>query len=311
MRKLLYTLILLTCFGLTSQAQETTVYYHNNNIVTKNTDSATYYIKFNKQDDGSFAFQRYCMDNVLKEKGTIQNTTTLIKEGEISTFYTNGNLMDKSNFIAGLPSGIQTHYFADGTINYKIIVNSAGYGFTNQAESETKYLFCATPDHQVILEDGNGYFKAYNEQLEVIQEGAAVNTIPDGTWKGYENNQLAFTEVYKNGVLIKGENFSSDGNVYQYAQRTKRPEPKGGINSFYEYISASLQNAYGIDAKVMMKFTVDPSGNLKNIEVVNSSNSRVNSLAISALKNAPKWKPALEQGKPVQFAYYMPINIKN
>ncbi|MBU0697016.1 MAG: energy transducer TonB [Bacteroidetes bacterium] len=311
MRKLRYTLTLLVCFGFLTQAQETTVYYHNNNEITKNTDSATYYIKFSKLDNGSFAFQRYCMDNILKEKGTVQNISTLIKDGEITTFYTNGNIMDKTNFIAGLPGGIQIHYFADGTVNYKTMVNSAGYGFTNQAESDTKYLFCATPDHQVILEDGNGYFKAYNDQLEVIQEGAVVNTFADGTWKGYENNQLAFVEIYKNGVLIKGENFSLDGNVYQYAQRNRRPEPKGGINSFYNYIASSLQSAYGIDAKIMMKFIVDPSGNLKNIEVINSSNKKINSLAISALKNAPKWNPAIEQGKPIQFAYYMPINIKN
>src|SRR6476659_6303451 len=146
MKKLFYTLIFSVCMGLTSQAQETTVYYHNNNEVTKSTDSATYYIKFSKLDDGSFAFQRYCMNHILKEKGTVQNISTLIKEGEIATFYPNGNVMDKTNFIAGLPSGIQTHYFEDGTVNYKIIVNSAGCGFNNKAESETKYLFCATPD---------------------------------------------------------------------------------------------------------------------------------------------------------------------
>jgi protein TonB len=111
--------------------------------------------------------------------------------------------------------------------------------------------------------------------------------------------------------LIKGENFSLDGNIYQYEQINKRPEPKGGIISFYNYMASSLKSTYGIHAKVMMKFTIDPSGGLKNIEVVNSSDNSVNSFVISALKNVPEWSPALEKGKPIQFAHYMPLNIKN
>jgi hypothetical protein len=98
------------------------------------------------------------MNHILKEKGALQKISTSIKEGEITTLYTNGNIIDKTNFIAGLSGDIQTHYFADGTVNYKIIVNSAGYGFTKQAESEVKYLFCATPDHEILI-DGNSYLK--------------------------------------------------------------------------------------------------------------------------------------------------------
>lgn len=313
MKKIYYTLILLISFSVGLTAQETTVYYRNNNMAVKSSDSATYYIKFKSAENGLISYNQYCMNNVLYQKGTFQNINTLIKEGEITTFYHNGATKDITNYVAGLPNGVQTHYFANGNINYKLINNSAGYGFSHQEVSSVKYLFCASPDKKIILEDGNGYFQSFNDDLSIAQEGKVKNTIADGEWKGYENNRIAFTEVYKNGQLIKGESFETDGKIYAYEQRNKRPEPKGGISNFYNYVASSFQDISGANAKVMMKFIVDANGSLKNVEVINSSASdkKINALAISAIKNAPKWNPALEQGKPVQFAYYMPINIKN
>lgn len=309
MKKLFYTLLFLASMSLALQAQETVIYYHNNNIVTNNKDSATYYIKFNHPENGAIQYERYCMDNLLKEKGTVQSIATLIKVGTNTTYYPNGNIKDITNYVSGLPNGIQTHYYKNGNVNYKIIINSAGYGYANQPESNIKYLYCATPDQKVILEDGNGYFMTYDDNLEIIQKGAVKNTSADGIWEGFENGRLAFVENYKDGNLLNGQSYGLDGKVYAYKERSKRPEPKGGIANFYSYIASSLQDVNAQNAKVMLKFTVDTSGDLKNIEVVNSSNSKLNTYAVDALKSAPRWNPALEQGKPVQVAYFMPISI--
>lgn len=309
MKKLFYSLLFSAGMSLSLQAQENVIYYHNNNIVTTNKDSATYYMKFNQTQDGAIQYERYCMDNLLKEKGTVESTATLIKVGTNTTFYPNGNIKDVTNYVAGLPNGIQTHYYKNGNINYKIIINSAGYGYANQAESNIKYLYCATPDQKVILEDGNGYFMSFNDDLNIMQKGAVKNTSADGIWEGFENGRLAFVENYKDGNLLNGQSYGLDGKVYAYKERNKRPEPKGGIANFYSYIASSLQDVNAKDAKVMLKFIVDTSGDLKNIEVVNSSNSKLNTYAVDALKSAPRWNPALEQGKPVQVAYFMPISI--
>ena len=310
MKRLYTTLALCACFAFAVNAQEITRYYLNNNIPTQSKDSATYYIKFNTSENGLLSFERYCMDNQLKEKGAVQSIVTLIREGEITTFYSNGNKKDIISYSEGLPNGMQTHFFSNGTINYKILNTSAGYGYTLQKESSTKYLFCANEKGEITLQDGNGYFKAYDDRLSITQEGNVKNTVANGIWKGYEDTKLAFTEVYKNGILIKGENYATEGKIYAYQQRSKRPEPKGGISNFYNHISASMQDMNFNNEKVTMKFIVDAAGNIQNIEVVNSSNKGINDFAVNALKNAPKWNPALEQGKPVETAYFMPIRIK-
>jgi hypothetical protein len=189
-------------------------------------------------------------------------------------------------------------------------MNAAGYGDALNKESATKYLFCANSEQKVTLQDGNGYFAAYDENLSVTQEGNVKNTHADGLWKGFDHKQLVFAEVYKNGKLIKGENFATDGKTYAYNQRNQRPEPKGGINNFYKYIANSMETIEADNANILVKFMIDDSGKLKNIEVINSTNRKINSMAVNALKNAPKWNPAFAQGKPVEASYYMPISIQ-
>lgn len=310
MKKIYFTLFAIALLTLNIKAQEVTRYYLNNNIITQSKDSATYRIKFMPNENGLVSFERYCMDGKLKEKGTFQNMITLVKEGEITTFYTNGTKKDVTFYVDGLPNGIKTHYFSTGEMNYKILINSAGYGENPQKEESIKYLFSMNKDGKTTLEDGNGRFIAYNDDLEISQEGNVKNTNADGVWKGFDAGNLVFAEMYQNGKLIKGESYATDGKIYNYQQRNKRPEPKGGMNNFYTYIINSMQDLDLNNEKMTLKFMVDVKGNLRNVEVVNSSNQKINSLAVSTLKNAPKWIPALEQGKPVQVAYYMPISIK-
>jgi len=310
MKKIYFTLFAIALFFVSVKAQEVTRYYLNNNIATQSKDSATYQIKFKTAENGLVNFERYCMDGRLKEKGTFQNMTTLVREGEITAFYPNGNKKDVAFYADGLPNGIKTHYFPSGKVNYKILVNSAGYGETHQKEESIKYLFSVNRDGETTLEDGNGKFIAYNEALEVSQEGSVKNTMADGVWKGFDKGNLIFSEFYQNGKLMKGESYAADGKVYNYQHRNKRPEPRGGINNFYTYVINAMQDLDLNNEKMVMKFVIDVNGNLKNIEVINSSNHKINSLAVSTLKNAPKWDPALEQGKPVQVAYFMPISIR-
>jgi antitoxin component YwqK of YwqJK toxin-antitoxin module len=310
MKRLSVTLALCVCLSIATQAQNVTRYYLNNNSITQSKDSATYYLKFETTSEGSVRYSRYCMNNKLKETGTVQNTTTLIKEGEVITYYSNGNKKEVSNYTAGLINGMQTRYFENGNINYKIIINASGYGDALTKESAVKYIYCANSEYKTTLQDGNGYFTAYDENLSLTQEGNVKNTHADGLWKGFDRQQLAFAEVYKNGKLIKGENFATDGKTYAYNQRNQRPEPKGGIDNFYKYIATSMETIDASNANMLIKFMVDDSGKLKNIEVINSSDNKINAMAVNVLKNAPKWNPALAQGKPVQAAYYMPISIQ-
>ncbi len=312
MKKLYFTTLICACF-LSLSAQDTTIYYQSSTKTVKNIADANFYMKFSQAPNGMFNYERFCPDGVLQEKGMVSNQYALSKEGKINTYYSNGMVKDEMNYLAGYLNGIKSHYFPNGKLNYQVKINESINA--GKKERTEKYLTCLDTDGKEILKNGNGYFKAYDRHLAIVQEGKVNNMLAIGDWKGYENGKLSFNEFYDNGKLVKGESFDGNGKLYSYNERNSRPMPKGGLANFYSYISDAmqetiLQNNKKFKKDVLVRFTVEQSGNIKDIEVVKAGDTEMDKLIVDVVKSSPKWKPGLEYGKAVEFAYYMPISIK-
>jgi|GEM_PF-5917388 len=318
MKKLLIFCIIYIGFQVSLMAQETTIFYQNNNIIANSKDNAKFYVVYkpNIKINNLIAYQKFSIDNALLEIGNVINMQSLAKEGEVTTYYTNGNKKDVINYKGGLPNGQKTHFFNNGDINYKIYYTAAGYGEGTAETSSTLYIYCAAPNGEIILKDGNGKFEEYGINQELLQNGLVANAFADGIWKGFENGKLLFIEVYKKGKLIKGEMYTQNGNTQFYSNRNSRPKPKGGINEFYNYVASSMQEMVqlqnnSLESKIIVKFIVESTGKLKDISIVKSSlNPLINAMAVKVLTNSPKWVPATEYGEPIDMAFFMPITMR-
>lgn len=298
-------------------AQETTVFYQSNTLVADSKDNAKFYIVYKPANNTKLiAYQKFSIDNFLLEKGHISNMQSLAKEGEVINYYANGNVKDITNYKDGLPSGEKTHYFNSGKVNYKISYTAAGYGYGSAETSSTKYIYCANPEGKVLLENGNGEFEEYGINEEITQKGLVKHTFADGIWKGYENGKLIFIEVYKKGNLVKGEKYEPNGNTQYYTVRNSRPSPKGGLNEFYTYIATTMYDMaqaqnHNLEGDMLVKFIVESTGEIKEVRLVKSTNNPlINAMAVDVLAKSPKWKPATQQGQPIDMAFFMPISMR-
>lgn len=316
MKNLLNVTILFMGFFLVANAQETTIFYQSNTVVANSKDNAKFYVVYQPYVNGLIAYQKFSIDNTLLEKGAVLSLASLAKEGKVTTYYSNGNLKDDIYYEAGLPSGEKIHYFENGIINYKIQQTAAGYGKKSAKKSSTKYQYCANYTGKILLNNGNGDFEEYNTNQELTQMGVVINHKPNGLWRGFDNNKLVFIEEYKDGDLVKGQSFSSNGVSRTYKNKNSRPEPKGGINNFYNYVANAMQELAVDDSQnmrgdIMVNFVVATSGALKDISLIKStSNTKLNSKAIEIIKNSPKWIPATQQGEAVEMAFYMPLSMR-
>lgn len=316
MKNLLNVTILFMGLFLTANAQETTIFYQSNAVVATSRDNAKFYVVYQPYVKGLIAYQKFSVDNILIEKGAVLSLASLAKEGKILTFYPNGNLKDDIYYESGLPSGEKMHYFENGQVNYKIQQTAAGYGKNSAKKSSTKYNYCVNPKGEILLQNGNGHYEEYGINQEITQKGFVKNYLPDGIWQGYNDGKLSFVEEYKNGNLLKGQSFGLNGNSTTYTNKNSRPEPKGGINNFYNYISSAMQdmvleNDKNLHGEIMLKFIVETTGALKDIKVVKGAqNAQINSMALEVLKNAPKWKPATQYGEAVEMAFFMPLTMR-
>lgn len=88
--------------------------------------------------------------------------------------------------------------------------------------------------------------------------------------------------------------------------------PPGGYPAFYKYISDNLKypaqaRRMGIEGKVYVQFVVDTDGSLNEVQAVKGIGAGCDEEAVRVIKNAPKWSPPKQRGKPVKQRIIVPI----
>ncbi|HEY8510652.1 MAG TPA: TonB family protein [Cyclobacteriaceae bacterium] len=93
--------------------------------------------------------------------------------------------------------------------------------------------------------------------------------------------------------------------------------PIGGMNAFYEYVGKAMQGKYpaqarrmGIEGRVFVEFVVEKDGSLTDVKAIKGIGAGCDELAVNVVKNAPKWKPGKQRGKPVRQKMVLPIVFK-
>lgn len=106
---------------------------------------------------------------------------------------------------------------------------------------------------------------------------------------------------------------TEDTGVYSNAGIEVKADFPGGMTKFYAYI----QKNFRIDdmngaVKIIVSFIVEKDGSLTDIVVARdiSRGGRAGKEAIRVLEKSPKWKPGVQNGRPVRVRYSLPINIQ-
>jgi periplasmic protein TonB len=92
------------------------------------------------------------------------------------------------------------------------------------------------------------------------------------------------------------------------------PSFPGGIEMFYKFLQYNIRypaKAFEdkIQGKVFVSFTVEKDGSLNNIKVVRALGAGCDEEAVRVMELSPKWKPGVQNGRPVRVQYTMPISF--
>jgi periplasmic protein TonB len=92
------------------------------------------------------------------------------------------------------------------------------------------------------------------------------------------------------------------------------PEFPGGEEARINYLKSNVQlpknwNPDSIAGKVYIQFIVEVNGNIANPKILRGLDPVLDSIAIKAIRNMPKWIPAKQKGKPVACIFNLPINF--
>ncbi len=95
----------------------------------------------------------------------------------------------------------------------------------------------------------------------------------------------------------------------------KMPEYPGGFEAMSAFINANLvypQEAIdaGIEGRVFVGFWVETDGSLSDIKVLRGIGYGCDEAAMEVVRKMPKWKPAMQRGKPVRIKYMFPVKFE-
>ncbi|WP_395045698.1 energy transducer TonB [Flavobacterium sp.] len=148
----------------------------------------------------------------------------------------------------------------------------------------------------------------------------------------YKNEKLIATydkidklEIYKDAKRVKAKYFYRENGsqtlvddtgkeldsetIKFYAQAAEvNAMFYGGIKQLYEFIGNNF-NSNGQKGKMKVQFIIDNNGFTNNIEIIETSNTKLNDEAKRVISISPRWQPGYQGGDFVKTPYIIPINI--
>ncbi|GAA4334180.1 energy transducer TonB [Mucilaginibacter gynuensis] len=94
----------------------------------------------------------------------------------------------------------------------------------------------------------------------------------------------------------------------------QQPEFPGGIQKFYDYLGKTINypavdRENNVQGKVIVTFVVEKDGSLTDVKALRGPSATLQEEAVRRVKASPKWKPGIQNARPVRVQFTMPVNF--
>ncbi|WP_051293064.1 energy transducer TonB [Olivibacter sitiensis] len=124
---------------------------------------------------------------------------------------------------------------------------------------------------------------------------------------------VAVSESGKGQGITEGTAAHGGNEVMEHVEIM--PSFPGGMAAFLDYVAkhyripSELQTV-GVQGRIVVKFVVEKDGSLSGFEILKAIGKGTGEEAIRVLQSAPRWKPGIQNGRPVRVVYTLPIQLQ-
>lgn len=109
--------------------------------------------------------------------------------------------------------------------------------------------------------------------------------------------------------------YSSSGSSAVYDMVEQQPSFPGGAGALNRWLAENVKYPAraaeeGIEGRVIVQFIVGTDGSITNARVVRSVNQYLDKEALRVVSVMPRWKPGMQDGKPVRVRYTVPVTFR-
>jgi len=242
----------------------------------KDSTRAIYYRTVEQQQDKFLVKDFYRSPNQLQMVAICsQVTPKLVRDGEATFYYENGNLQRAGLYANDLPTGVHKSYYKTGE-----------------------------PRSVIIHRGEDELFAEYWSE-----EGASVLHNGTGFITDNENEETVYIEV-KDSVQLAGYVVSASDTIYILTQSPA--EYKGGMQAFHSGVGKNIvypkpARRNGVEGTVFVQFEVYETGTPAQAKVLRGIGSGCDEAAVQACMQQQNWQPASHKGRAVKSRMVLPI----
>jgi len=249
----------------------------------------------------------FIKERSLQMKGFYADSACRIANGLFTYYHPNRVLSGQGNYVFNQKEGLWLHYHSNGMLDDSVVYRNGKPIGVSLGYHKNGYI----SDSSVYNSDGSGM------QITWFDDGAPASAglfgpgrRRKGKWRYYfHSGAVACVEEYDNGKLTDRKYFTEFAEQIGDSTNTNRPAafPKGK-EAWVRYLQKKLYfpSEYKIvnaeKVVVVLEATVNEDGVLTDIEVVVPFHQKFDSIAVDALKESPKWIPAISHGRKVKYA---------
>ena len=108
---------------------------------------------------------------------------------------------------------------------------------------------------------------------------------------------------------------NEDDKIYNIAVIEQPPTYPGGESALFKYLGNNIKypaiaRENGIEGTVYVEFVITKDGSVTNVVAKRKVDGGCTEEALRVIKKMPNWAPGIQEGKPVNVKYTLPIKFK-
>ncbi len=277
-------------------------------------NEARFYSYIENTDSGWVRFDYFLAEKKLQMKGKYKDSTRKISDGYFYFFHSNGVIQSTGQYLNNKKNGLWLGFYPDKTMSDSTFYDSGNPKGTSIQWHTNGFM----SDSTVYIEDGKSVAVSWFDDGTVSSAGR-LNILHEktGKWQYFhKTGKLSADEIYDNGVLIDRKYVSEDGITMTDTTNKSHPaQYPGGIPKWTKYLERNLyfppnyKIVNGDKAVVVMVFTVDENGNVKDVVVETPFFPAFDEIALKVIKNSPKWIPAIDHNRNVKYHHKQTVSF--
>lgn len=214
--------------------------------------------------------------------------------------------IDKTELDAGVTARVYASFIieADGSLTNIKILRESGYGLGKTVENALKQSKMRWLPGKI---NGKPVRTSFNLPVTI------KNDIAKQEKKDDDGDLITVTDNPYDRDLVKSPDAGEDNTIYNNAGIQVQPEYPGGKTAFNDFILSKIkipQVPKDVKTlKVYMSFVVEKDGHLTDVKTVRDPGFDIGKEIEKAIRQSPKWKPGIQNGKPIRTHYNLPVTI--